>query len=124
MTSAPRINQTCKLEDLVFVGFNKQVIALDRYNGKKVWDWKSPKGSGFPAILLDGDRLIVSVHGYSYCLEPTTGSLVWENELKGYGMGIASITSVRGSSISGAEAQAAAQAAAASTTTTTTGLST
>ena len=104
---------TNKLDDLVFVGFNKQVIALDRYTGKKVWEWKSPEGSGYPAILVDGDRLIVSVMGYTYCLEPTTGSLVWGNELKGHGMGITSIASVRGTSTGGAEAAVAAAAAAA-----------
>lgn len=110
------------IEDLVYVGFNKQVIALDRYNGTKVWEWKSPEGTGFPAILVDGDRLIVSVQGYTYCLEPTTGALVWENELKGHGTGIPSLVSVRGSS-SGqnaaakthADQQAAAAAAASST---------
>src|SRR5262245_9719801 len=44
------------LLDLVFVGFNRRVVALDRYNGDVVWDWKSPAGTGFPAILVDGDR--------------------------------------------------------------------
>ena len=106
---------TNKLDDLVFVGFNKQVIALDRYTGKKVWEWKSPEGAGYPAILVDGDRLIVSVYGYTYCLEPTTGSLVWENELKGHGMGTPCVVSVRGSSSGGAAAQIAAAAAAAAT---------
>ena len=107
---------TNKLDDLVFVGFNKQVIALDRYNGEKKWEWKSPKGSGFPAILLDGDRLIVSVQGYSFCLEPTTGSVVWKNELKGHGVGITSIVSVRGNSSGAVAAQQAANVAAASAT--------
>ena len=104
-----------QMEDLVYVGFSKKVIALDRYTGTVVWDWKSPKGSGFPSILVDGDRLIVSVQGYTYCLEPTTGALVWENELKGYGTGIPSLASVRGTSTSqtGAAATAAAQQAAA-----------
>ena len=82
--------------DIIFVGFNKQVIALDRYTGEKKWVWKSPKGSGYPTILVDGDRLIVSVHGYTYCLEPTTGALVWENELKGLGTGISCLASSRG----------------------------
>ena len=89
-----------KLEDLVFVGFAKQVVALDRYSGEKKWEWKSPDGSGFPAILVDGDRLIVSVEGYTYCLEPTTGGLVWENKLKGMGTGIPSLASIRGSTSS------------------------
>ena len=98
------------INDLVFTGFNKQVIALDRYTGKKVWEWKSPKGSGYPAILLDGDRLVVSVQGYMYCLDPLSGKHVWENELKGHGTGIPSVVSVRGSSIGGPAGQSAADA--------------
>ncbi len=42
---------TIKLQDVVFIAFNSQVIALDRYNGEKVWDWKASKGTGFPAHL-------------------------------------------------------------------------
>ena len=102
------------MKDLVFIGFNKRVIALDRYTGEIQWDWKSPKGSGFPAILVDGDRIIVSVLGYTYCLEPTTGSVVWENELKGFGTGTANISSALGnSSQQAAMAKIAADAAAA-----------
>jgi outer membrane protein assembly factor BamB len=93
------------IKDIVFTGFNKQVIALDRYSGEVVWDWKASKGSGYAAILLDGDRLIISVNGYVYCLDPLTGKLVWENELKGYGTGIPSVVSVRGSSLGGPAAQ-------------------
>jgi len=102
------------LEDLVFVGFNKRVLALDRYTGEVKWNWKSPKGSGFPAILVDGDRIIVSVLGYTYCLEPTTGSVVWENELTGFGTGTPNIASSHGnSSQQAAMAKIAADAAAA-----------
>ena len=47
------------LADLVFAGFNSRVLALDRYTGEVVWEWKSPKGtSSHVALLLDGDRLI------------------------------------------------------------------
>ena len=103
------------IKDLIFIGFNKQVIALDRYTGKKVWEWKASQGSGYPAILLDSDRLVVSVQGYTYCLDPLTGLQVWENELKGFGTGIPSLASVRGSTSlqGGAAAIAAAQQAAA-----------
>ena len=105
------------IKDIVFTGFNKQVIALDRYSGEVVWDWKASKGSGYAAILLDGDRLVVSVQGYIYCLDPFTGKQVWANELKGFGTGIPSVVSVRGSSLGGPAAQSEAdaqQAAAAS----------
>lgn len=47
-------------------------------------------------MLLDGDRLIVSVVGYMYCLDPATGNQLWFNELSGFGTGVASLASVRG----------------------------
>lgn len=84
------------LEDLVFVGFNSYVVALDRYNGELVWKWRSPSGSGYTTVLLDGDRLIVSVVGYTYCLDPQTGRQVWVNELAGFGTGVATLASLRG----------------------------
>jgi outer membrane protein assembly factor BamB len=106
-----------KINDLVFLGFNKQVIALDRYSGEKKWEWKASKGTGYTAILVDGDRLIVSVQGYTFCLDPLSGSEVWMNELKGHGTGIPSVVSVRGSSIGSAAAQYFSDAEAAAATT-------
>jgi outer membrane protein assembly factor BamB len=96
------------LEDLVFVGFHSQVVALNRETGELAWQWKSRSGKGFVAILLDGDRLIVSVMGYTYCLDAVTGRELWFNELKGTGMGVASLASVRGGA-TGILLQAAAQ---------------
>lgn len=86
-------------DSLVFVGFNSRVVALDRHTGRLVWDWKSPKGSGFVAVLLDGDRLIVSVQGYTYCLDPKTGIVLWSNPLSGLGVGIPCLTSAHGSTL-------------------------
>ena len=106
------------IEDLIFVALNSKVIALDRYDGSVLWDWKSPKAASFISLLLDGDRLLVAANGYVYCLDPLFGQLVWENPLKGYGVGIVSLTSVYGQNSDGAAAairarQAAASAAAA-----------
>ncbi len=94
--------------DLVFIGLNRRVIALDRTDGHVVWEWKAPKGSGFVSLLLDGDRLMVGVNGYIYCLDPVFGQVVWENPLKGYGSAVTTIVSVNGSS-DGAAATAHAQ---------------
>ncbi|MCC7423324.1 MAG: PQQ-binding-like beta-propeller repeat protein [Planctomycetaceae bacterium] len=87
---------TLTLNDLIFVAFGKNVVALDRENGSKVWQWKPPKGTGWIALLLDGDRLIVSAHGYMYCLDPMTGEQLWRNDLKGMGTGVPCIASVNG----------------------------
>jgi outer membrane protein assembly factor BamB len=96
------------LEQLVFVGFHSQVVALDRDDGRVVWRWGSPKGKGYVTVLLDGDRLIASVMGYTYCLEAVTGRELWFNELAGMGVGVASLASVRGG-MAGLVLQAAAQ---------------
>lgn len=83
------------VDDLIFIGLNGWVAALDRDSGGVVWCWNRPR-RGDVTLLLDGDRLIASVNGYLYCLDPLTGALLWENELRGYGMGICAMASVRG----------------------------
>jgi outer membrane protein assembly factor BamB len=100
--------------DVVYLGFNSRVIALHRDTGEVVWNWKSPKGTGFVAILLDGDRVIASVQGYTYCLDALSGEQLWDNPLKGMGLGIPMMVSMRGNSGSaGAAAIIAQQQAAA-----------
>jgi outer membrane protein assembly factor BamB len=97
MESAAPGGAVPRIEDLVFVGFHSRVAALDRYDGRIVWSWKFPQGSGFVALLLDGDRLIASVQGYTYCIDPLTGAQVWANPMTGFGLGVPSIASVNGS---------------------------
>ncbi len=103
-TSAPGDAPERTLADLVYVGFNRRVVALDRYIGEIVWDWKAPQGTGFVSLLLDGDRLMASVNGYLYCLDPVYGQVVWSNPLKGYGVGTTSLASVNGSTSTGPSA--------------------
>ncbi|MCA9027577.1 MAG: PQQ-binding-like beta-propeller repeat protein [Planctomycetaceae bacterium] len=95
--------------DLMYVGFNSRVVALDRDTGEIVWDWKSPKGSGFVATLLDKDHVIASVQGYMYCLDALTGEELWSNPLTGMGLGVPSLTSIYGISGSAAAAMLIAQ---------------
>lgn len=96
------------IHDLVFVGFNSRVVAMDRFTGEVAWDWKSPEGSGYVSILVDADRLIVSVMGYMYCLDPVFGQEVWRNPLKGMGMGVAALASINGTQLNNSVAAAAA----------------
>ena len=111
--------------NLIFVGFNSRVVALDRDTGEAVWSWKSPKGTGIAALLVDGDRLIVSVQGYTYCLDPASGGELWTNPLKGMGVGTACLASARGNTTAQlhailAEYEAQQEAATHTTTHTTT----
>lgn len=84
--------------ELVFTGFNRHVVALDRETGQVVWQWAASHGSGYTTLLLDGDRLIVSVMGYTYALDALTGRQLWMNELAGFRCGVASLVSMRGCS--------------------------
>jgi outer membrane protein assembly factor BamB len=84
------------LADYVYVGFAKNVVALDRATGSLKWQWKIPKGRAYPALLVDGEQLFVSAMGYTYCLNAYTGRLVWENNLPGLGTGVACIATANG----------------------------
>jgi outer membrane protein assembly factor BamB len=114
--------KSMKLQDLIFVVLNGKVAALDRSTGETVWEWRSPKPrGGYVNLLVDRNLLIASVSGYMYGLDPKTGEQLWFNELKGYGVGVASIATLGGSTsgpivlqAAAADAAAAAAAAAAS----------
>jgi outer membrane protein assembly factor BamB len=95
---------------LVFVGLNGWVAALDRDSGEIVWKCNELK-SGYTTLLLDGDRLLVSTNGYLYCPDPQTGRVVWSNALRGLGTGVAHLVSARGQSSPVSVTQAAAVAA-------------
>ena len=105
-----------RIDQLIYVGLRGYVIALDRDTGRIVWNCSELK-SGPITLMLDGDRLIASTNGYIYCLDPLTGQVRWSNPLKGYGLGIAHLVSVRGQSFQTVSQQyiAAEQAAASST---------
>ena len=82
------------VNNLVFVGLNSRVAALNQDTGTLVWQWRAttPRSGGYVSLLLlDDTRLIVSVNGYTYCLDPRTGEQRWYNELKGFGSGVTSI---------------------------------
>jgi hypothetical protein len=104
------------IDRLIFVGLNGRVSALDRDTGEIVWETR--EGRGYVSLLLDGDRLIAALNGYLYCFDPYNGAVLWRNPLKGYGLGIAHLASVRGQgsqTVIQQAAEAEAQRAAAST---------
>ena len=108
-----------KIDELVFAGFNSRVAALDRRTGDIVWDWRAPTGSGYVSLLLDGDRLLVAVDGYQYCLDPLTGDQLWCNRMAGFGFGISCLATTRGNTDQTLLLQAVADAEAAASTSST-----
>lgn len=109
------------VKDLVFVGLNSRVAAMNQDTGQIVWQWRAtkPRSGGYVSLLLlDDARLIVSVNGYTYCLDPLTGEQRWYNELSGFGSGVTSLATVgknnlRDLLLAAAAADAAAAAASA-----------
>jgi outer membrane protein assembly factor BamB len=85
------------VDDLLIIGFNSRIVALRKQNGQMVWSWKSPKGSGYVAILFEANRLWVSVDGYTYGLDALTGAELWRNELRGMGTGVVCLATTGGS---------------------------
>ncbi len=76
------------LQDLLFVGFNGRVVALEQRSGELVWERKCPKPSGqMMALLVQGERIYASSAGYTYCLDALNGEQLWFNTLKGNGHG-------------------------------------
>ena len=81
-----------RIDELVFVGLNSRVSALERSSGEIVWEWQSPKPKGgCITMLVEKGRIYVSVSGYLYGLDALTGEQLWFNPLKGYGTGVASL---------------------------------
>jgi outer membrane protein assembly factor BamB len=116
---------TTDVNNLVFLGFNSRVAALNQDTGTLAWQWRAskPRSGGYVSLLLlDESRLIVSVNGYTYCLDPRTGEQRWYNELSGLGTGVTSIATLgknnlRDLLLAAAAADAAAAAASAASTT-------
>ncbi len=76
--------------NLVYVGLNGSVAALDRSTGMQVWATKL-KGGDFVNVMQAEDEIYATTKGEVFCLDPGTGQIRWHNPLKGMGTGLVSI---------------------------------
>jgi outer membrane protein assembly factor BamB len=79
-----------KTSDLIFIGIKGSVVALNRATGKQVWATHL-KGSDFVNVVLQRGVLLATCYGEIFCLDPLTGGGLWDNPLKGFGTGLATI---------------------------------
>jgi outer membrane protein assembly factor BamB len=113
------------VHQLLFLGLNGRVAALDRDSGEFVWEWtaKDPDKhravGGYMTLLVDQGQLFVAANGYTYRLDPLSGAELWANPLRGWGLGPAALaTSTTASSqqvLTAAAAQQEAQEQASTT---------
>jgi len=96
----------------LYVGIKGHILGIRKYDGTVAWSTKLRRGSSFVPIIQEGDRLYAASGGEVSCLDSATGTVLWHNQLKGFGMGYAALAG-GGFPFSAAalEAQAAAAAA-------------
>ena len=100
---------------LLYIGIKGCVIALDRSTGAEVWRTKLT-GPDFVNVAVDGTKIFAATHGEIFCLNSTSGEVVWRNPLKGLGYGLASIGLDGGQSAIAAEQRSRDQLAAVAAT--------
>jgi outer membrane protein assembly factor BamB len=77
--------------ELLYIGCNGQVAAIDPETGNEVW--RATLGGGLfgspgakdVTVLQHEDRVFAGCHGHLSCLDAGTGRVLWQNELKGMG---------------------------------------
>ena len=67
---------------LLYIGTNRHVAALDPRTGEELWRTRLPRGSGHPVtMLIKGTYIYAGCYGHMYCLDKHTGEILWENSL-------------------------------------------
>jgi outer membrane protein assembly factor BamB len=95
--------------EYLYVGIKRHVLALDASTGDVVWDADlggSMSTTGVISVHASGGRVYAANAGEVHCLDAHTGALVWHNELKGFGLGFASLATEGGAGDGGAAAAA------------------
>jgi outer membrane protein assembly factor BamB len=81
-----------KSRDAIYIGIRGTVLALDRSTGAEIWRAEL-KRADFVNVVLDGDRILAATSGELFCLDSTTGKILWNNGLKGLGHGLITVAS-------------------------------
>jgi outer membrane protein assembly factor BamB len=82
-----------KAQEIILIGVKHSVCAVSKTNGSVLWTTKLPGGLGsdFVTVTCDGERVFAHGSGQLFCLDLSSGRLLWTNELRGYGYGLATI---------------------------------
>ncbi len=75
---------------LVFVGIKGSVIALHAQTGQQAWGVHL-SGANFVNVQVLEGKVIAACNGEIFCLDAATGRTVWQNGLKGFGFGLATL---------------------------------
>ncbi len=66
-----------------------KVAKINKKNGEIVWETKLEvsmvKNAIVANIQVDGDKIFIGASGKLVCIKESDGSLIWVNDLKGWG---------------------------------------
>ncbi len=99
-----------KQQNYLYILSNSRVAAIDKKSGEIKWEVKANQylsgktGLTFGQISVEDNKIYIGSTGVLLCLNCKDGSLVWKNELKGWGYHFVSMANA------GNEATAAASA--------------
>ena len=100
---------------LVYIGIKHHVLAFDWKTGVEVWSAelmpKYKSSATFVNVVRDRDGLFATCAGELFSLDPRTGTLLWQEPLKGLGTGLVSVaTDLGGGSATAVFEESARQA--------------
>jgi outer membrane protein assembly factor BamB len=100
----------------LFILSNGKVAAINKKTGDIVWEVKlkeyvkSGYATGFGQISVEDNKIYIGISGILLCLSTKDGSLIWKNELKGWGYSFVSMANVGNESATAAAAAASSAA--------------
>lgn len=110
------------IEHYIYILSNGRVAAIDKKSGDIKWEVKLSKlvkSSGISysigQIVQEGEKLFIGISGIIVCLNAKDGSLIWKNELKGWGYNFVSIANNTGAAAAQNQLNAALIATSAAT---------
>lgn len=77
--------------DILYIGTNGHVAAIQPADGQELWRTKLGAGmfgattSQDVCVLEHEDRVFASCYGHLFCLDAASGKILWQNDLKGLG---------------------------------------
>ncbi len=83
--------KTTDPDDIILLGLKGHVTALHRNSGKKLWSTALPRGffaDDFVSLVSDSTRVYAYGWGKLFCLELSSGKILWTNDLPGLGSGL------------------------------------
>jgi outer membrane protein assembly factor BamB len=88
-------------DNILLLGLNASVTAITKHDGQTLWKTELPttlSGDDFVTVLSDGLLVFAHTEGKLHCLDLANGQILWSNDLKGYGYGLANLGFPGGSS--------------------------